>query len=149
MLENLSEALNENNANINIKLNNENKVLIENLDNDNFKLDLSNNSIGKLFGFKKINYENNSMYLSENECKLIDKKYYIYFSNIDENEPFYEVYDNKIKNIKKINNTLSNLNGIIIQFKDTDGNIIDFDSKKHNFKLNIEYENINSLKNKF
>ena len=149
LLENLSEALNENNANINIKLDNQNKVLIENLDNDNFKLDLSNNSIGKLFGFKKINYENKSMYLSENECKLIDKKYYIYFSNIDEDEPFYEVYNNNIKNIKKINNTLANLNGIIVQFKDTDGNIIDFDSKKHNFKLNIEYENINSLKNKF
>jgi len=149
LLDNLSKALNENNANINIKLNNENKVIIENLDSTNFKLDLSNNSIGKLFGFENDIYENKSIYMSENECKLIDKKYYIYFSNIDEDEPFYEVYNNNIKNIKKINSTLSNLNGIIIQFKDTENNIIDFDSKKHNFKLNIEYENINSLKNKF
>jgi hypothetical protein len=109
--------------------------------NDNFTLVVTDKSVLPLFGFTSHEYSNNSEYMSEERHRfnnLID----IYLSNIDQNNPIFTIdLLKKTKNMKYvINSNKVNISDIIIQMKQTDGQLYDFNEQPHELTLNFEYQ---------
>ena len=134
LFEGICAVYNEKGVMINIMINKNNNVVIS--CDDEIMLNVDETSLAKLLGFDEGEYMGTKI-IASNKC--VWNKYYMYIVNIYENEPICEIYSNGKH--KMLNNTFSNLisqfEGMIVQFKLTDGNLIDFKGRSHQFELEI------------
>lgn len=116
----MNKILEESQRPINISLKN-GKVIIENIDNDKFEIDCSENSMGKLLGFTKESYSGKSKYISELNHAFISKPIYLYIVNISNDEPFAVIEtDGNIEQKMSgsfIDCPISELKCMIVQFR--------------------------------
>ena len=138
-------GLKQYNSNFTIFKNMENKIIIENLDNKEFEMINSENSLLKSLGFLNNNYSGKTKYIAEKENSL-EKEYYLFFENINNKIPFLKIKNNNIEITPNyINDKIRSLDAIIINFKDEKNNLIDFNEKIHEFTLNFQNKEINEL----
>ena len=131
-LEDLINGISENLEDVNIKcmIDKKGRVIIENINNDDFEIKCNESSFGYILGFTEETYINSSRYISEISSPLSKEEVYLYFSNIS-TKPFCKISENKkITYLYKFTKPINELDCLIIQLKDSNTEEeIDF----HNF----------------
>jgi hypothetical protein len=144
IIEGLQSAFDDEKMGIHIDIDDDEHVVLINKKKD-FILKNEFNSLGKVLGFTKNNYEGEQIYRSENKHTLVSKIYF-YIDNISQDEPF-GIIDLKNKHkplIKKFNKPISEIKEMILKFKrrnTTEDDLIDFSEKPHRMTMKFESKN--------
>jgi hypothetical protein len=143
-LNDLVDGISENLEDVNIvcKVDKKGRVIIENTDGNDFKIECGNESFGKFLGFTESNYENSSKYISESPSLLNKQDIYLFFTNLS-SKPIYKIdSDNNITQLIKLDKIIKELDCLIIQIKDTDTSeetdLHDFCGDLYSFELSFE-----------
>ncbi|ATZ80722.1 hypothetical protein BMW23_0676 [Bodo saltans virus] len=125
-------------------------VVISHLNKEKFTIDCTNKSIGNLLGFTEKQYSNSFKYTAEIRHAFNEKPMYLYFLNINEENPFAKINpDGSFEQLIKKFNDYIDLN-FIVQFRalnkrdddDDETNIkelINFGNLPHEITLKLEY----------
>ena len=143
-LDELIEGITENLEDVNIKCRKDkkNRVIFENTDEDEFEIDCEDCSFGKYLGFVEEKYESESKYISEETSLLALDKIFVYLVNISP-DTFCTISNNKkiVMNYKQ-DNTIEELDCLIVQIKDCDTteetNFHNFNNNKINLILSFD-----------
>ena len=93
-------------------------ISIINTDDDDFEINCIENSIFKNLGFYEESYADKHKYIGELKHSFVEKPIYLYIKNISNNEPFGKINpDGTYEKLRNLGITISNLDGIIIQFR--------------------------------
>jgi hypothetical protein len=117
------------------------KIVFEQKDNKNFKILCGNNSMVKYLGFTQNEYTGKSRYVAETTHSFIDNLIYLYITNISKTNPFAILYpDGRHEQKITLNEKISVLDSIIIQFKTDDGQFVNFGGEAHKmtFIFNVQ-----------
>ncbi len=145
IIEGLQEAFDDEKIDLNISLDSDEHIILQ----SNSRFSFANDSLGRVLGFTKDNYENQKYYQSENKHLLVSKLY-IFIENILKDEPIgiIDLTKNKKEPImKKFTKPISEINEMIIKFKrrpindDNDDDLVNFQKKPHNITLKLESRN--------
>ena len=135
----IQEVLDDAEIHLQLKINN-NKIIIQHTEKENFGLKNDEHSILRELGFTNETYEDNYKYVGEDEIKNITKMY-MFIENISEKDPIGLIdLEKSVTPIKKqFKKPINELKEMIIKFKinKDDDDLVDFNKQPHelNFKL--------------
>ena len=143
-LTDLVEGITENLEDVNIicKVDKKGRVIIENTNGEDFKIECGEESFGRFLGFTESEYDNSSKYVSESCSPLNITNIFVSFTNIN-TKPIYKINeDGNITQLIKLDKPVSELDCLIIQIKDSptseEEDFHDFNGELYSLELEFE-----------
>jgi hypothetical protein len=143
-LDDLIEGITENLEDVNIicKVDKKGRVIIENTNDEDFKIECGEESFGRFLGFTETEYENSSKYVSESCSPLYISNIFVSFTNIN-TKPLYKINtEGDITQLIELDKPITELDCLIIQIKDTptpeEEDFHDFNGELYSLELEFE-----------